>query len=426
MKRNFLVLGLILAAVTGASVNAALPVRSFNLTQLGVMKYGANPAGQPKTPAQTAVDFIKSVGGNHVVLNPEARMANYGSNEIIPVTPLGLRPQERTNYLNLMNYIHSQGMTVGIRPIILLERMPGDTEHWHGNIKPSQPFDWFKSLENYLNIYGMIAKLGKADEFTVGAELMSMTVGVEQEGQRDPDQWTYGFPREWVILINKLSGGLKAANPKMRIMYDINYTDQTVNQDGTGPSGGELERWRYRLVDLKPNPAIPATMTPQGTEAWNHMAAFWNAVDAIGIDMYRSLMPRNEKEPSEYNALVAKLQERTEQFASDIDYKMLDIENAVGVTGKKIIIKEIGYKACTRCFIDPFSYDNPNLTLNVEHQAAAYEAFLNAFAKPNWSWMLGISWWDVAVDPKRAGPQDPGFNPRGKTHTENVLRQGWN
>lgn len=436
MKSSRIFLTLLVFGALSGSAQAALAVRSFNLTQLGQLKYNANPAGQAKTPAQTAVDAIKGLGGNHVVLTPEARMSTYTSNNIVPVTPLNQREQERTGYLNLIRYIKSQGMTVGIRPIVLLSTNATDKLHWHGNIQPQDPFAWFKSLEDYLSPYALIGKLGKIDEFTVGAELYSMTVGTEDQWLEQP----YGFPREWTLLIRKFKTQL---GPKTRIMYDINYTDQTVNQDGTGASGGELERWRYRIVDLQPDPSNPPTMTDASRNAWNQIVELWKEIDVVGIDMYRSLMARNEREPSDYQQLVAKLEERTSQFASDIDTKLLEIDNAIqtgaplmslsnhlpmaaSYSPKKIIVKEIGYKSCTRCFIDPFSYDNPSLELNVEHQAAGYEAFLNAFVKPNWSWMMGVSWWDMAIDPARSGPNDPGFSPRGKTHTENVLRQGWN
>ena len=209
--------------------------------------------------------------------------------------------------------------------------------------------------------------------------------------------------------------------PDIRVMYDINYTDRTTNDDGTGASGGEIERWRYRLVDLKPKPGQPRDAR---TLAWEQLRDLWLELDRVGIDMYRSLMGRSEVVPAAYSDLVIKLQHRAEQYASDLDSMLFEIETAVGKP-KRIVIKELGFKSCTGCFIDPFIYDDPRREVNVPHQAAAYQAFFNAFVQAGWSWLAGVAFWDISTDPARSGEHDPGFSPRGKTQTEDVIRRGW-
>ena len=57
------------------------------------------------------------------------------------------------------------------------------------------------------------------------------------------------------------------------------------------------------------------------------------------------------------------------------------------------------------------------------HQEAAYEAFFQSFVEPGFQWMQGVSFLDVAVDPSRAGKNDPGFSPLGKKGTEDVIRR---
>jgi hypothetical protein len=252
------------------------------------------------------------------------------------------------------------------------------------------------------------------EEFTVGAELYSMTVGLEDQWAQQP----FGFPREWTLLIQEIKAKL---GNHIRIMYDINYTDQTANDDGTGASGGEIERWRYRLVDLKPKEGAPETAH---TQAWKQLRDLWKEIDVVGVDIYRSLISAQDKAPEDYNALVSKLQVRAEEFASDLDSKLLEIETATGIK-KKIILKETGFKSCTGCFLDPFKYDDPKDTVNISHQAAAYQAIFSAFVAPEWPWLHGIAFWDISVDPARSGIQDPGFSPRGKAQTEEVIRAGW-
>jgi hypothetical protein len=394
----------------------ALDIRSFNLTESEGHIYDANEAGRSKTEAQLAVDYMHGLGVNHVLLTPVATMASGISSVVIPNTKPGSpRTNERERYLKLIHYIHSKGMTVGIRPIVLVQRSDGNDPIWHGNMQPQDPLAWFNSMRTYLNIYANIAKMGKVEEFTIAAELYSMTVGLEDQWKEQP----YGFPREWTGLIRDLRGKL-AENT--RIMYDINYTDQTKNDDGTGPSGGEMERWRYRLVDLKPksgdDPYSPTS------KAWEQLKDLWLELDMVGVDMYRSLMPKGEVPPSNYSDLVSKLQSRSEEFASDLDSKLLEIEQAVG--GKKqIVIKEVGFKSCTGCFVDPFVYDDQRKEVNIAHQAASYESIFNSFVIPQWSWLSGVAFWDVSVNPSRSGMLDPGFSPRGKSQTEEVIRKGW-
>ncbi len=396
------------------AISSAVEVRGFSLTQNGTFNYDATTGDGPKTNAQTAVDDMYKVGTRHVVLTPIARMSSGTSTTIVMETPPGLeRNKERQRYLNLIKYIHSKGMTVGIRPILLVVRDPAQPQIWHGNIKPSNPMAWFDSLRTYLGHYVMIAKMGAVEEFTVGAELYSMTVGLE-------DQWPeypYGFPREWLIVIKDIKEKL---GTKCRVMYDINYTDQTRNDDGTGASGGELERWRYRLVDLKP---LDSDTSPTA-EAWRKLKELWLSFDAVGLDIYRSLLARDGTPLNEYSALVSQLQERADLYASDIDGKVFEIENAIGQF-KKYIIKEIGFKSCEKGFIDPFQYDDPRSVVNVAHQAAAYQAVSNAFVKPQWPWLQGIVYWDYGVEPARGGMADPGFTPRGKPQTEEVILNGW-
>ncbi len=126
-----------------------------------------------------------------------------------------------------------------------------------------------------MEVYLTVAKLAKVEEFTIGAELYSMTVGIEDQWKEYP----YGFPGRWLELLRYV----RAKLPKTRLMYDINFTDDSVNSGGLSASGGEFERWRYRLVDL----AEPTN--PEERKIWNDLVSFWTELDAVGLDIYRSL-----------------------------------------------------------------------------------------------------------------------------------------
>lgn len=424
MKRFFASLVLTgLALLGSANANAFQHVRGFNLTEIGDWKYDASQ--NAKTPAQTAVDKLYDLGVRHIILNPRATMSDPRGTEVSPVTPASDRAPERQRYLRLIQYIKSKGMTVGIRPIFFVvnaqgqpydEVLPDGSKKrwWHGNIEPADPNKWFDSFLTYLDNYLFIARMGNVDEFTIGAELYSMTVGIEDQWRAFP----HGFPGRFLQILKYARQKLPAHT---RIMYDINFTDDSSNASGITKSGGELERWRYRLVDLA-NPPSAAERA-----IWEGLVEFWKSIDAIGIDMYRSLASREAPVPADYESLVAHLQQTTDRYAEQLDMTLAEIQTVTGVT-KPVIFKEVGFKSMQNGFIDPYEYDgsgNPR-PLNITHQSAGYEAMFRSFWDAQWPWFAGFNFWDVSIDPARHGATDRGFSPLGKSATENVIRSRFN
>ncbi len=397
--------------------NAAAQNGGFNITESDGYVYDANPTGA-KTDAQHAVDKVKAIGGKHIELNVRATMITGRGNDLIPVTKPSDRAEEAKRMIRLIKYIKEQGMTVGVRPIFFVVGPGGEFPYfekqpdgkmklwWHGNIQPSDPNRWFDSFRTYLDSYITIANIGKADFFTIGAELYSMTVGIEDQWKEYP----YGFPGRWLALLRYV----KTKLPRAKIMYDINFTDDSNTESGFEKSGGEMERWRYRIVDL----ADPTN--PEEKQIWLDLVAFWKELDAVGIDMYRSLASRDAKIPKDQNELVALLKQRADSYATQLGNAWNEISLITEVE-KLLYFKEIGYRSAENGFIDPFNYDNPNVTLNIPHQTAAYEAFFQAFWDAKWPWFGGVYFWDVAVDPHRAGIGDSGFSPIGKPSTEAAI-----
>jgi hypothetical protein len=321
-----------------------------------------------------------------------------------------------------MQYIHGKGMQVGIRPIFFVVDAHGNTPYveilpdgtqkvwWHGNIQPANPNAWFDSFQDFLDIYLPLAKLGKAEEFTLGAELYSMTVGVEDQWKANP----YGFPGNWLSLLKHARGELGTG---VRIMYDVNFTDDKVTAGGIDQFGGEFERWRYRLVDLA-NPADPAQH-----QIWQDLVDFWTGLDAVGLDVYRSLATVTDVIPTDHAKLVALLQQASDRYATQIDNALFEIQTTVN-KAPIVILKEIGFRSVDKGFIDPFKYAGAGHdTLNIDHQAAAYEAIFRSFWAADWAWFKGLAFWDASVDNALHGPTDTGFSPIGKAETEAILKQ---
>jgi len=425
LTKYFLILFCLTCANQSAEAQGKNWVRGMNLTEQGSFMYDAAPVGQDKLPAQIAVDEIKALGANHVILNPRAIMSNPKGMDVVPVTSVAERGNERNRYKRLIDYIHSQGMTVGIRPIFFVVKPDGTFPYiedladgskkiwWHGNIQPQDPNRWFESFKAYLDIYLLIAKINHAEEFTLGAELYSMTVGIEDQWKEYP----YGFPGRWLDLLHY---SRKKLDPTCRIMYDVNFTDDSVNSGDLSASGGEFERWRYRLVDLA-NPKDPAQL-----QIWQDLVSFWTELDAVGIDMYRSLANRDAEVPADFNSLVTLLQTRSDEFSSQMDIAVASIDSVTGKSSK-LMFKEAGFRSVDRGFIDPFNYANGGGKYNESHQAAAFSAIFNSFWKPNYGWFFGGSFWDVSVDAGRnIGYGDTGFSPVGKSQSTSVIQQIFN
>lgn len=425
MKRKFLFLAAIFIAqafLTSVGLGTPIKQAGVSLTELGTYLYDAAPSGD-KTEAQKRVDQLYDAGIRHIVLTPVAHMTDPRKSEITPNTLPGERPNERKRYLRLINYIHSKNMTVGIRPVFLVvdsngntpfvETLPNGKEKawWHGNIQPDSPNAWFESFKTYLDIYLPIANAGKVEQFTIGAELYSMTVGIEDQWKENP----HGFPGRWLGLLKYVRTKLP---PNTQVMYDINFTDDKVSGSagGLGEFGGEFARWRYRLVDLA-NPTKPDEL-----EIWKDLVEFWRSLDAIGIDMYRSLATAGTPIPREQDKLVETLKETSDRFATQIDNALFEIENVVGKP-QTIILKEVGYRSVEKCFIDPFLYVTSDRgAVNLEHQAAAFDAVMQSFWKPDWPWFGGIVIWDASINPTIHGSRDTGFSFLGKSPTLEVLK----
>lgn len=397
-------------------------IAGFNLTENGGdLIYDAALPGKELTEAQKVILRAKELGANHIILNVRALMTGGTSNEITPVTPPSDRQKEAQRMVRLIQYIRSLGMTTGLRPIFFVvgpqnefpyeQVLPDGTKKlwWHGNIQPTDPNRWFESFRVYLDQYLLIARVSKIEEFTIGAELYSMTVGIEDQWKEYP----YGFPGRWLELLRYVRTKL----PQARLMYDINFTDDSVNSGTLSKAGGELERWRYRLVDL----AQEDVTTAEG-QVWKDLVDFWSELDAIGIDMYRSLADKNETRfPDGLSDLTKMLRLRTDSYASQLDTILTEIAIFIGVE-KKAIFKEVGFRSVELGFIDPFAYAGPG-NFNELHQAAAYNALLESFWGANWPWFGGVNFWDLPVDPKLHGPKDPGFSPLSKPLTEEVIRK---
>lgn len=223
----------------------------------------------------------------------------------------------------------------------------------------------------------------------------------------------YGFPENWLAL---LRFARERVNPTTTLMYDMNFADDLVALGGQMVPGGELALWRQRIAYSQP-------LTEVEVAAKTALTEFWTTLDAIGIDMYRSLARPDEILPTDYEGLVRMLSARTDNLVGELEQTVADLDGATGKTAA-LVMKEIGFKSVDRGFVDPFLYAGSG-TFNEMHQAAAYEAVFRSFSSRPLSWFAGIVFWDASVDLNLHGPFDRGFSPLGKMMSEDVVRRFW-
>ncbi len=406
-----------LTSPTSSAVSSSGIVKGFTLTEIGIHRYDAMRDTGSKSEAQYIVDRLYDLGIRHIVLSPRAIMRDPRQSFVEPMTPPQEMVYEREAYLRLIDYVHGRGMTVGMRPIFFVVDANFNTPvyeplvgggfktWWHGNIQPNDPLAWYNSFRTYLEAYMDIASQGRVEEFTIGAELQSMTIGIGAEWAQYPQ----GFPRYLRDLLSAARARLGSATA---ITYDMNYADDEVITVNGVEYGGEILEWRKALVDDVANGVPP-------TSRFEDLAAVYRGLDFVGVDMYRSLASATEVLPVAYPELVAKLKVATDEFAAQLNSTVTAMNQTTGVT-KGYRIKEVGFRSVERGFVDPFTYAGTG-TLNAVHQAAAYEAVFQSFLVPVNPLMGGITFWDASVDTTRHGASDIGFSPIGKPITEQVM-----
>jgi hypothetical protein len=386
------------------------PTIGMNITEMGYdTRYMTLPAPL-KSKAQIAIDEAVNLGMKHVVLNVRAHMIGPRSSDIRFV--FNDKNEEIEGLKDLIAYAHQQKLTVGLRPILLVlgpNREFPYTENghlwWHGNIKPDNPDTWFVAFQNFVLFYADNLALD-IEEFTIGAEMQSMTVGM---GSND-NAYLIGQPEKWLQLLRSI----RQINSKIKITYDINFPETLVPL--TNNIGGEFERWRHLIVDLENSPS--AEIQRKRTS----IIQLWKEFDFIGLDFYRYLSNTTLNIPTDFNVLTEKLTSTALGHATQIDNALSEIE-FITSTPKKLVIKEIGYRSVKGCFVNPASYSSSGGTLNIDHQAASYKAIANAFIAPSWPWFKGIYLWDISTDPKLKGPKDIGFSPLGKPKTLEIIKK---
>lgn len=405
----FLFLFFLLSPFAAASQGA--PTGALHLMTYQTSGYTVDSSLQGQRVKRILADAVR-LGFRRVVLNFRGHMITGTGSDIRFLFTERERQLEDAMTLETVAYAKSLGLSVFFRPILLVVGPKGEFPYeqagktwWHGNIEPKDPARWFESYFLFHKRYLELAAKAGAEWYSIGAEMNSMTSGLgEQNRNRE-----LGYPEKWVELLRKARSILGNAT---RISYGVNYTDQVVREKGQKIQGGELEQWRFYLVENFTEPRL--VRHQQG------MRALWASLDSIGLDYYRALATPRSSYPLQLRPLSDLLLERAGSHATQLNNTLTEISMTVG-TEKEIFFEEVGYRSATESFLRPATYERKPGIYNPLHQAAAWDAFFRAYWEPGWKWMSGVAMWQVLVDEEPVGAGNTGFSPLGKTMTEEVL-----
>ncbi len=166
--------------------------------------------------------------------------------------------------------------------------------------------------------------------------------------------------------------------------------------------GVELERtqareaeWRAVIASVRKRYRGPLTYAANWSSA--HAIAWWDALDAIGVDAYYPLAQTGGRTVEELKAgwqpHLQRLRDLQARFR------------------KPILFTEIGYRSSSRAAIEPWEWALPQ-PVSLDEQAHLYQATLETF----WDepWFAGAYWWLWEVHPRPEPAADHGYTIRGK------------
>lgn len=414
LKRLGRLLGcVLLVAVLGVAESADAAIKkAMNLTTYESWGYtvDSTPKGER---VRSLILRLKDLGFNHLTFNVRAKMVTGQSDEVSSFVPLSDQPTEERLLEETIDFAHANGFTTGIRPILLVVGPRGEFPYskngvtwWHGIIEPRDRTRWFTSLKSFHDRYMRLAARKQMAQYTIGAELHSMTTGLGERRPRRPR----GEPAMWTDMVKYAKSIL---GPNTEVVYDVNYTDQYVLEEGTRKLGGEFEHFRFEMTR--------EYRKPQDIKFQNELREFWSSLDVVGVDMYRALASRSGGHPSDLAGLAARLKTRADSHATQLDTSLLEIEVATG-EAKNLELKEIGYRSVEGSFVNPASYESSGGRLSVLHQAGGWKAILDSFLMARWPWFQGVHVWETNVDRDHRDPRDLGFSPLGKADSESVFQ----
>jgi hypothetical protein len=216
----------------------------------------------------------------------------------------------------------------------------------------------------------------------------AFTGTIHFEDARDRAQWMRSY-REFALHYARLA--------ELR-GFDL----YSIGNELGGLTRHEAE-WRALIADVRRVYRGPLTYAANWGEEFERLR-FWDALDFIGLNNYYPL-----------GATQASRAEEMQPAARALAAELADMHRR---WRRPILFTEVGYPSVRGGSREPWVQDRAR-GIDLEEQAAAYEAVLRTF--PQHDWFRGMFWWKWPSSGRGGGPADPTFTPLRKP-AEKVLR----
>jgi hypothetical protein len=130
-----------------------------------------------------SVRNLKATGANYVSLIVPYFQSDINTSDIMA----GANTPSDATLVDAINYIHSQGMKVMLKP-----HLDTFTSQWRGFINPRDRATWYQKYDAMLTHLGDIGKQTNVESFCIGTELITMATY-----RSNPDN-----TQEWIKMIN--------------------------------------------------------------------------------------------------------------------------------------------------------------------------------------------------------------------------------
>lgn len=236
--------------------------------------------------------------------------------ENISSTRIQCKPESKTptdaDLAHVIGDAHRLGFRVMLKPHIDLD---GDSTHWRGEIGSGSDeaawAEWFGSYRDFITHYARVAEENGADYFVVGTELVNTTPRSE----------------DWRKIV------------------------KAVRQIYHGP------------------------LTYAAHFIYGETIAWWDALDAIGIDAYYSLSSTDVPSPAQMRSAWQPVVIRLGALSKKWD--------------RPVILTEIGYESLNGTSRTPWQASSREA--DYREQADCYQAAFEAFSGREW--LHGMFWW---------------------------------
>ncbi len=238
---------------------------------------------------------------------------------------------------------HNMGLKVMIKPHLDIKG-----EQWRGNLNPTDINSFFTNYSAMILKYAQISQAQNVEQLSIGAELVMISTNANYE-----TRW-----RNLIASVRNVYSG--------KLTYSANADYGTYNE----------------------------TILP-----------FWDALDVIGLSMYRTL---SENENPTYSELLS-------------GWTVIEdtiVQPLVSQYTKPVIFTEIGYRSVDFAAARPWDYANTG-TVDLDLQKNLYQAMFEYWKDKEY--FNGIHLWDWKVEPNAGGATNSDYTPQNKP-AEEVLK----